>query len=109
MPLLTGIPVALEEIAELGGGTEWIGEVAMVALGTGLLMLVAVLVFVWLMVRKRSDVLALRAERDNALRRAESAEERARQLESRLGRRADRDLEQNDWDRQMKELDGQGR
>lgn len=113
--------LALDEIADVTGpGNDWIGEVAIVALGSGLLIVLAVLVFAWLMLRRRTDVKALRAERDEARRRAESLQERVWQLEQRLDRRTDRELEHEAWERQAGQFgagetvtparpDGQGR
>lgn len=95
----------MDEIGNLTGpGSEWIGDVAIVALGSGLLIVLAVLVFAWLMLRRRGDVKELRAERDEARRQAESLQERVWQLEQRLDRRTDRELEYDAWDHRAGQL-----
>lgn len=96
--------LALEEIAQFSGsGGEWIGEVALVAAGAGVLSLLALLLFVWMLVRGRGTAKQLRSERDEARRQAESLQERVWQLEQRLDRRSARQLEQADWERQLEQ------
>lgn len=100
-----GSVLAMEEFGDLvGPGSDWIGDVAIVALGSGLLIVLAVLVFAWLMLRRRGDVKELRAERDEARRQAESLQERVWQLEQRLDRRTDRELEHDAWDHRAGQL-----
>lgn len=104
-----GAVLAMDEIADLTGpGNDWIGEVAIVALGSGLVLVLAVLVFAWLMLRRRGDVKELRAERDEARRQAESLQKRVWQLEQRLDRRTDRQLEHEAWDRKAGRLGADG-
>lgn len=100
-----GSVLAMEEFGDLvGPGSDWIGDVAIVALASGLLVVLAVLVFAWLMLRRRGDVKELRAERDEARRQAESLQERVWQLEQRLDRRTDRELEHEAWERRAGRL-----
>lgn len=97
--------LGMEEISRLTGpGNEWIGEVAVVALGSGMVVLLALLAFVWLLLRRRADVKELRGERDAARREVDALQARVWQLEQRLERRTDRTLEQQAWERQAGRL-----